>query len=370
MDRPDTGTSFFYGTEIELAPLADYAIQSNIGEGAHGVVLSAIHTTTNRKVAIKKVPFKQNQPSVTREVQALQECRGQYVVELLSYFTIPFWLTMIFECCLGDLSDIIATHGPLPPSHTKSYSVMMLQGLNHIHSLGWMHRDIKPSNMLITNDGSIRIADFGLARKVHAVTTDLVDGAESRLVDQVRPYSNQVASRWYRAPELLYGSHHYDSRVDIWAAGCIIAELIQGNPLFPGRSDIEQLALVHSALGTPTTTTWPELATLPDYGKLEFTTVPGVKMEHLVPKASIDAVKLLEGLITYSGRLRKTAQQALQYEYFANPPEPIPLHQLHLPSKKKPLDGESGPNGPVDIRRSNLDLRVIGVPMKLCQRNQ
>ena len=119
------------------------------------------------------------------------------VVELLSYFTIPYWLTMIFECCLGDLSDVITADGPLSHSHIKSYSRMILQGLDHIHSLGWMHRDIKPSNLLIAQNRSLRIADFGLARQIRTKSQPALDGVVQVGMDgeETKPYSNQVASR-------------------------------------------------------------------------------------------------------------------------------------------------------------------------------
>ncbi|TPX35358.1 hypothetical protein SmJEL517_g02206 [Synchytrium microbalum] len=355
--RPDTARSLFSDIGVDLSSSQLNLYQVN---GTIGVVLSATHTITKQKVAIKKVPLKDDQTpeTVSREVAALQACRSRHVVDLLSHFTIPYWSTMVFECCLGDLSDIITAHGPLPPDHVKSYTHMMLEGLDYIHSLGWMHRDIKPSNLLIAGDGSIRIGDFGLARQVHPVTKHPDDA------DEPRPYSNQVASRheWYRAPELLYGARHYDFGVDMWAAGCIMAEMIRGTPLFPGRSDIEQLML--------------ELATLPDHGKLEFTTVEEVKMETLVLQASHDAIELLEGFIKYSGQQRMSAKEGLESKYFANPLDMISGSMMHLPVKSTPnyeYDDEVEDDRTAPVNKSDsqelLNLMVIGVPIKLSRRN-
>lgn len=103
---------------------------------------------------------------------------------------------------------------------------------------------MKPANLLISPTGILKLADFGLAR-VHSIET------------MKRPYSHQVATRWYRAPEILYGARKYDMGIDLWAVGCIFGELMNNSPLFPGSNDIDQLFLVLSKLGTPTIETWP-----------------------------------------------------------------------------------------------------------------
>ncbi|RKP03509.1 hypothetical protein CXG81DRAFT_4128, partial [Caulochytrium protostelioides] len=131
--------------------------------------------------------------------------------------------------------------------------VMMARGLAYIHAQGFLHRDIKPANVLLTRDGVCQINDFGLARDLNEVA----DGG--------RPMSHQVASRWYRAPELLFGAVHYDDGVDVWALGCILAELHTRQPLFRAYSDIEQVLAVLTMLGPPDTPgAWDEYATLPD----------------------------------------------------------------------------------------------------------
>lgn len=149
---------------------------------------------------------------------------------------------------------------------------MLLKGLKYLHGLRIMHRvsfnqfyliiykrfytkDIKPSNLLITENGKLKLADFGLARIYHPDDPD-------------KCYSPQVASRWYRPPEILWGSTIYGPSIDMWATGCVLAEMLRGESLFPGNTDIEQLALVVRTLGTPSTRNWPEVTNLPDYNKI------------------------------------------------------------------------------------------------------
>lgn len=118
----------------------------------------------------------------------------------------------------------------------KAYLLMLLKGVAFLHSRGVMHRDLKPANLLIGAQGRLKIADFGLSRIFQADR-------------QERQYSHQVATRWYRAPELLYGARNYTEGVDLWAVGCILGELCNNCPLFPGENDIDQLGIVIRHLG-------------------------------------------------------------------------------------------------------------------------
>lgn len=134
---------------------------------------------------------------------------------------------------------------------------MLLRGLKYLHEISIMHRDIKPANLLITDEGVLKIADFGLARIYRKHLPE-------------RCYSPQVATRHYRAPEILWGGAQYGLAIDLWAAGCVFAEMLRGLTLFAGSTDIEQLALVVRILGTPDPEEWPELATLSDYNKIRW----------------------------------------------------------------------------------------------------
>lgn len=144
---------------------------------------------------------------------------------------------------------------PVTRQETRRYMRMLLRGLKYLHEISIMHRDIKPANLLITDEGVLKIADFGLARIYRRHLPE-------------RCYSPQVATRHYRAPEILWGGAQYGPAIDLWAAGCVFAEMLRGLTLFAGSTDIEQLALVVRILGTPDPEDWPELATLSDYNKI------------------------------------------------------------------------------------------------------
>ncbi|XP_061470049.1 cyclin-dependent kinase 20 isoform X2 [Rhineura floridana] len=188
--------------------------------------------------------------------------------------------------------------------------------------------DLKPANLLISSTGQLKIADFGLAR----VFTS----------DGERLYSHQVATRWYRAPELLYGARKYDEGVDLWAVGCIFAELLNNSPLFPGENDIEQLCCVLRVLGTPNQKIWPEITELPDYNKISFKEKLPIPLEQVVPDASPQAVQLLKQFLLYPSKQRVQAPQALLHPYFFTPP--LPAHHSELPIPQR--GGKKARHGP------------------------
>ncbi|XP_072847463.2 cyclin-dependent kinase 20 isoform X2 [Pogona vitticeps] len=228
-----------------------YSILGRIGEGAHGIVFKAKNIETGETVALKKVALRKLEDGIPnqalREIKALQEIEeNQHVVKLKDVFPHGTGFVLVFEYMISDLSEVIRnSEQPLTDAQVKGYMLMLLKGVAFCHANSIMHRDLKPANLLISSTGQLKIADFGLAR----VFTN----------DGERLYSHQVATRWYRAPELLYGARKYDEGVDLWAVGCIFAELLNNSPLFPGENDIEQLCCVLRVLGTPNQKIWPAL---------------------------------------------------------------------------------------------------------------
>nr|XP_045605913.1 cyclin-dependent kinase 20-like isoform X3 [Procambarus clarkii] len=181
--------------------------------------------------------------------------------------------------------------------------------------------DLKPANLLISETGQLKIADLGLCR----VFTK----------DGKRPYSHQVATRWYRAPELLYGARHYDEGVDLWAVGCIFGEMLNNSPVFPGESDIDQLCVVLQILGTPSEATWPGLSDLPDYKKITFPESKPIPLEQVLPDAPPDAMDLVKKFLVYSSSKRISARKALLHQYFFTAPVAAPLSQMPVPPLEK-----------------------------------
>jgi cell cycle related kinase len=170
-------------------------------------------------------------------------------------------IVMVFEYMENDLARVLKYYKRkgelLKTSHIKCYLQMLLKGIAHVHKEGFIHRvsesgnhkltsikDLKPANLLIDSAGVLKLADFGLARLHYEE-------------DEHPPYTNQIATRWYKSPELLYGSKMYDQSIDIWAVGCILGEMLLNSPLFAGESDIDQLQKIFYVLGVPTESTWP-----------------------------------------------------------------------------------------------------------------
>ncbi|XP_074712088.1 cyclin-dependent kinase 7 isoform X9 [Strix uralensis] len=175
--------------------------------------------------------------------------------------------------------------------------------------------DLKPNNLLLDENGVLKLADFGLAKSF---------GSPNRV------YTHQVVTRWYRAPELLFGARMYGVGVDMWAVGCILAELLLRVPFLPGDSDLDQLTRIFETLGTPTEEQWPGMTSLPDY--VTFKSFPGMPLQHIFSAAGDDLLNLLQGLFTFNPCTRVTATQALKQKYFSNRPGPTPGNQLPRPN--------------------------------------
>ncbi|XP_050301107.1 cyclin-dependent kinase 20-like isoform X2 [Anthonomus grandis grandis] len=278
--------------------MESYKITGRAGEGAHGCVYKGLDKRSDKIVALKKISINTElgiPKNTVREMCALRALKAKNIVKLFEITSMGSSVVFIMEFLPCSLQEILKTT-KLSVPQTKSYSKMILNGVDFMHSNHIMHRDIKPANLLISPKKILKIADFGLARIYNQQ-------------EPLRQYSHQVATRWYRAPELLYGSRTYTPSVDVWSVGCIIAEMINTTPLFPGETDIEQLAIVLSTLGTPTKESWPDLPQLPDYNKISFISSPGKPWKRIIPGADSSTLDLLKKIIIYDGRRRPTAKQ-------------------------------------------------------------
>ncbi|XP_066366304.1 LOW QUALITY PROTEIN: cyclin-dependent kinase D-1-like [Miscanthus floridulus] len=320
-----------------------------LGEGTYGVVFKAIDTKTGNTVAVKRIRIGKDKKegvnfTALREIKLLKELKDPNIIELIDCFPYKENLHLVFEFMETDLEALIKDKNIiLSPADTKSYVQMMLKGLAFCHKKWVLHRDMKPNNLLIGADGQLKLADFGLARMF---------GSPGR------NFTHQVFARWYRAPELLFGSKQYGSGVDIWAAGCIFAELLTRRAFLQGSSDIDQLGKIFAALGTPKSSQWPDMVYLPDYVEYQYVAAPPLRT--LFPMASNDALDLLSKMLTYDPKARISAQQALEHRYFSSLPAPTRPSQLPRPLQK----GDQGNSKIPDLNLQDGPV-VLSPPRKL-----
>lgn len=209
-----------------------------IGEGSYGVVFKCRNKDTGQVVAIKKFVESEDDPLIKkiamREVRMLKTLKHHNLVNLLEVFRRKHKIHMVFEYCDHTVLNELEAHPRgVDEKLVKRITYQTLQAVSFCHSHNCIHRDVKPENILITKDGVIKLCDFGFAR----------------MLTKNDEYTDYVATRWYRAPELLVGDVYYSFPVDVWAIGCVFAELISGQPLWPGRSDLDQLYLIRKTLG-------------------------------------------------------------------------------------------------------------------------
>ncbi|XP_015699021.1 cyclin-dependent kinase F-3 isoform X1 [Oryza brachyantha] len=291
-----------------------YKVIREIGDGTCGNVFRAYNTETNEIVAVKKMKrkfFQWEECISLREVKALQKLNHPNIVKLKEVTMENHELFFIFENMECNLYDVIRERqAAFSEEEIRNFMVQILQGLAYMHNNGYFHRDLKPENLLVT-DGTVKIADFGLAREVSSSP----------------PYTDYVSTRWYRAPEVLLQSSAYTPAIDMWAVGAILAELFTLSPLFPGGSETDQLYKICAVLGTPDHTVWPEGMNLPRSSSFNFFQIPPRHLWELVPNATLEAIDLIQQLCSWDPRRRPTAEQSLQHPFFnAGNWVPRPLH--------------------------------------------
>jgi male germ cell-associated kinase len=208
-----------------------YKVIDKLGDGTFGKVTKAVNKKTNEVVAIKAMKqkfYSWEECMSLREVKSLRKINHENIVKLKEVIRMNNELYFVFEYCEKNLYQVLKeSNNNMDLDDIKCTMYQMLQGLAYIHKNGFFHRDMKLENVLMI-DNVVKIADFGLAREIRSKP----------------PYTDYVSTRWYRAPELLLRSTVYNSPVDIFAAGCIFAELLLGRPLFAGTSEGDQLLKV------------------------------------------------------------------------------------------------------------------------------
>ncbi|XP_047048278.1 cyclin-dependent kinase B1-2-like isoform X3 [Lolium rigidum] len=189
---------------------------------------------------------------------------------------------------------------PLPTQVVKSFLYQLCKGTAHCHAHGVLHRDLKPQNLLVDKEkGLLKIADLGLSR---AFTVPM------------KSYTHEIVTLWYRAPEVLLGATHYSTSVDIWSIGCIFAEMVRRQALFPGDSELQQLLHIFRLLGTPTEDQWPGVCSLRDWH--EYPRWQAQSLARAVPTLEPEGLDLLSKMIQFDPANRISAKAAMDHRYF------------------------------------------------------
>lgn len=286
-----------------------------MGSGAYGVVISAADEISGETVAIKMVTrvFEKIQLAkrALREITLLRHfANHENITGLIDVDAITQDFNEIYifmEPMEADLHQIIKSGQVLTSEHVQYFLYQILRGMKYIHSAGVIHRDLKPGNLLVNADCELKICDFGLSRGFDAVP----DENATRLTEY-------VATRWYRAPEIMLAFRRYDTAIDVWSIGCILAELLFGKPLFKGKDYVDQLNKILDVLGSPGEAIIQKIGS--DKAQAYVRSLPlrkTVPFRRLMPSADHQALELMAQMVSFDPENRVTVPQALEHPWLA-----------------------------------------------------
>nr|VDC93170.1 unnamed protein product [Brassica rapa] len=307
---------------------------NKINEGTYGIVYRARDEKTKEIVALKKIKMKEDKyeeeygfPLTSlREINILLSCNHPSIVnvkEVVVGGKNDSDVYMVMEHLEHDLKGLMERKKqPFSTSEVKCLMLQLLEGVHYLHTNWIIHRDLKPSNLLMNNSGELKICDFGMARQYGS---------------PIKPYTQMVITQWYRPPELLLGAKQYSTAVDMWSIGCIMAELLSQKPLFPGKTELDQLQKIFAVLGTPNESIWPGFSSLPN-SKAKFPTQSYNLLRKKFPAISFvggqilseRGFDLLNGLLTLDPEKRLTVEEALNHSWFHE--VPLPKAQDFMPT--------------------------------------
>ncbi|ANZ73704.1 BA75_00031T0 [Komagataella pastoris] len=301
-----------------------YQVQQVLGKGSYGVVCSVIDLKSENPVplAVKKVSNIFTREVLLRrairELKLMKFFRGHRniinLVDLDIVYIKPYDGLYCFQELVDyDLARVIHSNVQFSEFHIQSFLYQILCGVKYIHSADVIHRDLKPGNILVTVLGNLKICDFGLAR---GINHQFMQGS-SRPKDNA--ITNYVATRWYRAPELIFSRKEYGKAVDMWAVGCIFGELYGRKPLFIGDSQMSQIAEIVKVLGSPSREVimayGSHLAW--DYFQPPKPQYRPLKWSHVYPYASSSALDLLSSLVCWEAKRRFDVEAAISHEFLS-----------------------------------------------------
>ncbi|KAL2262837.1 hypothetical protein VTK26DRAFT_9285 [Humicola hyalothermophila] len=293
-----------------------------LGEGTYATVYKGRNRQTGELVALKEIHLdsEEGTPSTAiREISLMKELKHENIVALHDVIHTENKLMLVFEymdCDLKKYMDAQGEGGALKPMVIKSFMYQLLKGIDFCHKNRVLHRDLKPQNLLINNKGQLKLGDFGLARAFGI---------------PVNTFSNEVVTLWYRAPDVLLGSRTYNTSIDIWSAGCIMAEMFSGRPLFPGTTNEDQLTRIFRIMGTPREDTWPGLSQFPEF-KANWQVFNTQPLGTILPQIDPVGIDLLQRMLQLRPDLRVTAAEALTHQWFLGlvGAQPAMQHPQHL----------------------------------------
>eukprot|EP00249_Psilotum_nudum_P015110 c25172_g1_i1 orf=750-1886(+) len=283
-----------------------------IGRGAYGIVCSAYNSETNEEVAVKKIASafdnKIDAKRTLREIKLLRHMDHENIIVIKDILPPPIRkdfndVYIVYELMDTDLHQIIRSNQALTEEHCQFFLYQILKGLKYIHAANVLHRDLKPSNLLLNTNCDLKICDFGLARKISE--TDFM--------------TEYVVTRWYRSPELLLNSTDYTAAIDVWSVGCIYMELLNREPLFPGRDYVHQLRSITELMGSPADSDLNFVKS--DNARRYLRQLPRYQKQPLAekfPRVAPLAIDLIEKMLAFDPNRRITVEDALAHPYLSN----------------------------------------------------
>jgi serine/threonine protein kinase len=294
-----------------------------VDDSTYATVFKGKERHTGNTVALKEIHLdsEEGTPSTAiREISLMKELKHDNIVGLHDVIHSENKLMLVFEYMDKDLKKYMDTYGsPLPPEQIKSFMFQLLRGVAFCHERHVLHRDLKPQNLLINRRGELKLADFGLARAFGI---------------PVNTFSNEVVTLWYRAPDVLLGSRQYDTSIDIWSAGCIMAEMFTGRPLFPGQQNEDQLIRIFRLMGTPTEETWPDVSRFSEW-KPDFPIYAPMNLSAVLPQVDPLGMDLLNKMLRLRPQDRAAARDLLIHPWFQDQMREFRAKQMQLPPAQR-----------------------------------
>ncbi|XP_032903792.1 cyclin-dependent kinase 11A isoform X1 [Amblyraja radiata] len=294
----------------------EFQCLNRIEEGTYGVVYRAKDKKTDEIVALKRLKMEKEKEGFPitslREINTILKAQHPNIVTVREIVVGSNMdkIYIVMNYVEHDLKSLMETmKQPFLPGEVKTLMLQLLKGVRHLHDNWILHRDLKTSNLLLSHSGILKIGDFGLAREYGS---------------PLKPYTPVVVTLWYRTPELLLGAKEYSTAIDLWSVGCIFAEFLTQKPLFPGKSEIDQINKIFKELGTPSEKIWPGYNDLPAVKKMTFTEYPFNNLrKRFGALLSDQGFDLMNKFLTYCPAKRITAEEALKHDYFRETPLPI-----------------------------------------------